>query len=61
MKPKVKKLEQKQTNDQRSQAIALIKSFPASDKEKKLTVQLGSSHFQIIIEKKTLALTQDIV
>jgi hypothetical protein len=60
MKPKVLKPHEQQTKDQRARAIALIKSLPRDERQKCLTVQIGSSHFQIVIDKKTVALAQDI-
>lgn len=40
------------TNEQRRQAIALIKSFPDKSDRRELTLKIGLSQFQIIIDKK---------
>jgi hypothetical protein len=40
------------TNEQRRQAIALIKSFPEKLERQELTLRIGLSQFQIVIDKK---------
>lgn len=44
------KPDQRTTNEQRRQAMALIRSFPIRERNE-LTLQIGESCFQIVIDK----------
>lgn len=47
----IRVLKRPTTNEQRRQAAALVRSFPASEVKHEMTLQIGSSLFKITIDK----------